>query len=329
LKFIKTDILNQPEEWKQFSEKIPTCEVSLAHNPDFAHIFSETFKLSPEYYLIYEDEKLVGGIPGFRQKQKFISMPVLSSAGISIIVNKYKNKEYYKDFLKQVGDNYEVRSFSKVTDYHYKDKVTCYLNLPDSADNLWNGFKSKLRSQIKKGFKNGLNAEIGNEELINDFYHLYSKNMHRVGTPVNSKNYFKSFLNNYRNGDAKIFIVKYNNKIVGVSITFSFGKFFEVMWASTDRDYNKLNTNMVLYWKMMEYSIKENMEIFSFGRSNKNSSSLKFKRQWGIQEYPLFFNYSTPRKNIREFRLFSQFWRKLPYQLTLILGPIIRKKVIN
>ena len=59
-------------------------------------------------------------------------------------------------------------------------------------------FKSKLRSQIKKGIKNELTVKINHSDSFNEFYTLYSKSLHRLGTPVNGKDYFKEFLINIK-----------------------------------------------------------------------------------------------------------------------------------
>jgi len=78
-------------------------------------------------------------------------------------------------------------------------KVSLILDLPGSADALMQGFKSKLRSQIRKPEKEGLTAVIGGMEQADNFYYVFSRNMRYLGTPVYNKHFFRPFLPPSRN----------------------------------------------------------------------------------------------------------------------------------
>lgn len=329
ISFDKIIIENRIEDWNTFFSDYPITDISLAANPSFAKIFSLCFGLDPSYYMIIDTGSIIGVLPGFMKHGRFISMPVLSSGGAFLKETNVSKTQIYQLFYKEVQPSYEIREFQQYSSCFINNKVTCHLNLLSSEEEQLGSFKSKLRSQILKGYKNGLVISIGGAELLPDFYKLYAKNLHRLGTPVTSIKYFSTFLTNYRYGDCAVFTVKKDSKTIGAAITFSYQSFFEVMWASTDREYNFLNSNMVLYWEMMKYAIQKNMKIFSFGRSSKESASLTFKRQWGVKELPLFFNVDTNKNHTLFRRYFSSLWRHLPYRLTLIAGPLIRNKIIN
>ena len=66
-------------------------------------------------------------------------------------------------------------------------KVRMLLDLPDTPEALWDSFKSKLRSQIKRAMKEDMTTQVGGMELLNDFYRVFSENMRDLGTPVWSK----------------------------------------------------------------------------------------------------------------------------------------------
>ena len=81
-------------------------------------------------------------------------------------------------------------------------KVRMVMELPESSDELMNSFKSKLRSQIRKPIKEGVETRIGQTELLDDFYHVFAINMKDLGSPVHSKRLFhnilKEFLRQFR-----------------------------------------------------------------------------------------------------------------------------------
>jgi serine/alanine adding enzyme len=322
----KIDIKTYSEEWNSFIKSNLTFEVDnyfIAHNPCLAEIYENVFNYKSEYYLIVEKDKVVGLLPGFRIKEKFISVPIFPSAGI--FINKPNNKlNIYNKLINQLGD-YEIRDIIKFSKYIYDKKIICYLPLKESEDLQWNILKASVRNQIRKAHKNGLYVKYGGKELLDDFYKIYSFNMHRLGSPVIDKKFFISLIDNYKNGMTKIFLSYYGDTPVGGSFVLSYFNLLEVGWASIIKDYNKLKPNMVLYWEMIKFAIENEMKYFSFGRATKGSGSHKFKLQWGVIELPIFFNYAKYTFDIRRLKILNFIWSKLPLGLANKLGPSIRK----
>ena len=62
-------------------------------------------------------------------------------------------------------------------------KLTVLLALPSSAAELWERFPGKLRSQIRRPHKEGLEARFGLEER-HAFYDVFARHMRDLGTPV-------------------------------------------------------------------------------------------------------------------------------------------------
>ena len=331
INFQKFNLNSDTDKWNLLVKKINDNNLCLALSPHFGLILSELYKMDLEYYLILDKIEEIGLLVGLKKNNKFYSMPVLSNGGIFLFNNvKYNTHKLYKSFFSKNKYKYEVKSFDKFSRFCFSNKITVYKNLPHNQELLISNFKSKLRSQINKGYKNGLSIKINDHGAINDFYKIYSKNMHRLGTPVVGISYFLKFIQLYPTDKITFFTVYLKNKPIGASICFSYINFFEVMWASTNINYNKLNTNMILYYEMMKYAVNIEMKIFSFGRSDVDSGSLKFKQQWGaVNTIPIHFNYDRPTKNIRSFKLFSKLWKLIPYKLTLIIGPYLRKHIIN
>ena len=73
-------------------------------------------------------------------------------------------------------------------------KVRLLMSLPESTDLLMQSFDGKLRSQIRKSKKNGLEVKVGGKELVDDFYDVFSTNMRDLGSPVHSKKFILQVL---------------------------------------------------------------------------------------------------------------------------------------
>jgi hypothetical protein len=71
------------------------------------------------------------------------------------------------------------------------EKCRMVLELPGSANILWAGFKSKLRSQVNRASKDGLICRLGRNELLPDFYRVFARNMRDLGSPVHSRKWLR------------------------------------------------------------------------------------------------------------------------------------------
>jgi FemAB-related protein (PEP-CTERM system-associated) len=237
------------------------------------------------------------------------------------------------------GNNFDYRDSNNELPSHELagKKVRMVLPLPGSAEALLAGFKSKLRSQIRKAEKNGLSCEIANSQKnIDDFYQIFAINMRKLGSPVHSKKWFEALFTHY--AENIILSVVYKEQIpVGAGIVLLNGNKAAIPWASTVAQYNKLAPNMMLYWSLLEHVSNHGCTEFDFGRSTYDEGTFKFKRQWGAEPIPLAWSNlvaektaiaeNTPDKPSQIRSLVEKTWAKLPLGVTTTLGPKIRKHI--
>lgn len=213
-------------------------------------------------------------------------------------------------------------------------KVRMLLDLPNSSEELMKSFKSKLRSQIKKPIKEGLTSEVGGQELLDDFYKVFSINMRDLGSPVHSKKLIQNVLKELLNDVRLVLIYKEQEPVAG-SVIVGFKDTLENPWASSLREYSKLSPNMLLYWTMLEYGCNNGFRYFDFGRSTPGEGTYKFKEQWGAKPEPLnWINISLKGEKVKtsisedsKFQLASEVWKKLPVTVANLIGPRIRKYI--
>ena len=214
------------------------------------------------------------------------------------------------------------------------DKVRMLLQLPSSSEQLWQGFKSKLRSQIKKAEKNGLSFRWGTRADISDFYRVFSRNMHALGSPVHSKKWIESVYKFY-GGNARIGLVYKDTVPVGCGMILWAGKRVSIPWASTLREFNRLSPNMLLYWNFLQFAADSGKQLFDFGRSTPGEGTFRFKKQWGAIPEPLYWyclrsGVNKPDKKGRpplKREGIAHIWAGLPLSLANFLGPRLRKYI--
>jgi len=213
-------------------------------------------------------------------------------------------------------------------------KVRMLLELPESSEILMKSFKAKLRSQIKKPIKEGLQSKIGGSELLDDFYHVFLINMRDLGSPVHSKNLMKNVLEEFPE-TSRLVIVYRGDDPVACSMVVGFKNILENPWASALREYSRLSPNMLLYWAMLEYACDNGFNYSDFGRSSPDEGTYKFKKQWGAQPSLLHWHYfaldgKTRYEETSEKSKFDRaihLWQKIPVPITKIIGPMIRKHI--
>ena len=217
----------------------------------------------------------------------------------------------------------------------HTSKVRMLLSLPDSSEALWTGFKSKLRSQVRKAEKNGVVFKWGSLQNLNEIYSVFAINMHQLGSPVHSKKWLQQVILNY--GDrAKIGMALFEEQVIGMGIILLGAQTVSIPWASTLRDFNRLGPNMLLYWNFLKFSSDNNFKYFDFGRSTQGEGTYKFKKQWGAEPVPLeWYTYNTdnmpqtaaasPESSLR--KKVASAWTKMPLSLANTMGPLLRKYI--
>jgi len=301
------------------------------------------------FYLIHEngDKTIQGVLPLFHVKPPLLKGMLVSQPFCDYGGSLTRNLEsfitlvnYAQDLSQHMNATLEIRFKSRAPDleaslriFPTSNKVRMVLELPGSSETLWNGFKSKLRTKIKKPQKDGLTFKMGAKELVGDFYSIFRNNMRHLGSPVHSKKWINSVMNCFEK-DAHIGVVYFGNTPVAAGIILCCKEIVTNPWASTLREYNKFHSNNLLYWGFLEYACDNGFKYFDFGRSTPGEGTYVFKEQWGAQPFPLYW-YSVGNKfaeqpivstgKIRH--LVEDVWSRIPPAVTDSIGPIIRRYI--
>lgn len=212
-------------------------------------------------------------------------------------------------------------------------KVRLLLDLPDTTRELEDSFKSKLRSQIKRPIKEGMCYRFGKNELLHDFYRVFSENMKNLGSPVHSKKLFYNIFSDFVDCASIVMVYTKKKEPVAGGVLIGKGRFLSNPWASSLREYRSSSPNMLLYWAMLKFAILNGYKKFDFGRSNPGEGTYMFKKQWGSHEEQLYwynvFNKERGKKTktgvtFDSRPLIERMWKKLPLFLANHIGPEIR-----
>lgn len=206
-------------------------------------------------------------------------------------------------------------------------KVTVLLDLPErDPAPLWDGLRAKVRSQIRRPRKEGVEVRFGPDQL-DGFYSVFARHMRDLGTPVQPRRLFVTLAESFP--DSLWFGCAYlNGKPIAGGCGFRWGKEFEITWASSLREYNRIAPNMLLYWGFMERCVEMGVRTFNFGRCTPGGNTHRFKRQWGSRDEPLWWYHdpagpdaATPSPDSGALAWGPKIWRRLPVGIANALGP--------
>lgn len=328
--------------WNQYVMKNPAA--SLYHRVEWRRLIQETFGHESVYLLARDSSNHVKGVlPLIRLKSRLfgdflVSMPYFNYGGAIADTPAIEQKlmDSANEKASSLGVSHcEYRDdIPRETLPAQTDKVNMILSLPDTADALWEGFSPKLRAQIKRPQRENPQILCGREELLDDFYRVFSRNMRDLGTPVYGKAFFRNILKIFPD-QSHIMVIRLGNRPVAAGFLLGHGDTLEIPWASTIRDVNHLSVNMLLYWEVLRFAMVYQYRYFDFGRSSKDSGTLKFKQQWGAQAKQLHWHYwlandtemPSLNPNNPKYALMISIWKRLPIPVTKWLGPMIVKNL--
>ena len=342
-----------------YSDRDAWDDYALCHDKGSAyHLFAWKDAIEESYgfcgvYLLAENECGICGIlpmidfrvPVF--KNALISLPYCDAGGI--LANDPETEQalitHAMVTAGSMRTEIKIRSFKPLQScgQNRTGKVSMVLALPEDSESLLAGFKSKLRSQVKKTTRDGLSVRLGKAELVDAFYQVFAENMHELGSPVHDRLWLRSVVAHYGER-VRVAVVYTPDQIpVAAGILLLHPSRASVPWASSLRRYNRMAPNMLLYWTLLSFATDQGYPRFDFGRSTPGEGTYRFKQQWGAQPEPLYWyeNWDGEKITHQSSTLKSGFanrmpsgkrvaenvWQRLPRPGTDWLGPKIRKYI--
>lgn len=296
------------------------------------------------YFLAEERGRVCGVLPlvdfrSFWARRRLISLPFCDVGGV-LADDKEVEKALLNTAEKWRKENgisgLEIRrsiASEAAVDIMAQAKVRMVLDLPASSENLMAGFKSKLRSQVKKAIRDGLTFRLGGAELADTFYDIFASNMRDLGSPVHSRRWIQAVVKNYGERARVSLVHTPKGQPAAAGIILCGAETVSIPWASSLRRYNSLNPNMLLYWSLLTYAADNGFRKFDFGRSTPMQGTYRFKEQWGAKPQPLcWIDSSRPQgglfpsaggASVRNG--LENIWKKCPLGFCNLLGPKIRR----
>ncbi len=204
--------------------------------------------------------------------------------------------------------------------------VTFTLDLTPGPEKLLKNLPRDTRYAIRKSQKADL---VWTEDLTDrEFYDIYAQSVHRLGTPVFSRDLFLALRREFPK-NCRLFGVRKGGKAIAGVLCFYFRDQVLPYYGGSIADSYRDCPNNFMYWNLIDQSCREGCRSFDFGRSKKTTGSFDFKSAWSMRVDDLPYRYQLVRATEiphlspadAQFQLPIAIWKKLPLPVTKIIGP--------
>jgi FemAB-related protein (PEP-CTERM system-associated) len=324
-----------PAEWNDFVST--TAGATHCHRHEWLAVIQDALGHEPIALVARDDDGCLAGVlPLIRVRSLLfghylVSMPFLNDGGpigspeavIALAAEARRLADAGRVKLLELRSRDALPLDLRVS----RRKVTVLLDLEPDPAALFSKLSSKLRSQVRRPQREGVEVRFGTDQ-IDPFYQVFARHMRDLGTPVLPRRFFH--LAAAQHGAQAWFAAAWlADRPIAGGAGLRFGGEFEITWASSLREHNAISPNMGLYWAFLERACLEGCVVFNFGRCNPDSGTHRFKRQWGGRDVQLHWYQHGPAALTPSpdqgglVGLGPRLWRHLPLPVATALGPSI------
>ena len=339
---IKISLLNS-ETVARWDDFVVSCEeATFFHRAGWKNVIENAFGHKTWFLYAERNQQILGVLPLVEVKSRLFgyslsSLPFCVYGGIATTNDQVRIllDQTAQKLASQLAVDY--LEYRNITSYH-SDWITKGLYVTfrkeidvDAEKNML-AIPRKQRAMVRKGIKNDLQSSIDTD--IDQFFYAYSTSVHRLGTPVFAKKYFRLLKSTFGE-DCEILIISSDHKVVSAVMSFYFRDEVLPYYGGGVDEARDLAANDFMYWELMRRSCERGIRIFDFGRSKLDTGSYNFKKNWGFEPQPLYYEYQLykakemPDHNPLnpKYRFFIQAWQRMPLILANFIGPYIVKNL--
>ena len=180
---------------------------------------------------------------------------------------------------------------------------TFVLNTQD-YETIWKkSFNTKVRNQVRKAKKNGVEIIRNDWSMLNKYYSILVENRKKLKTRIIRREIFYKILDLFRE-HTELYLALYKHELIAGAYCFDFQNIRYLFDNVSIPEYMKYCPNNLLYSEMIKDACSESdINKFDFGSTAPNSSHFHWKKQYGGTPVPLQYyekTYSPAKKLLRE-----------------------------
>jgi FemAB-related protein (PEP-CTERM system-associated) len=329
-------------QWERYLQTSPLA--TFAHELGWRNVVEKTYQHTPYYFMAIEGHSVEGLLPLFLIRSRifgkfFATAPYLSYGGLlakDLTIASALVDAAWQLAQVERAKYIEIRGLQQVGHTLSLKNKYCTLLLPLTlgAETLWRQFEGRARKAVSKALRSGLSVERGHH-LVEVFADVLSRHMRELGTPFHCLRFYRRILAEFPEQSEILMVLHERQYLGGLLLVASKGIIFP-LYGGVLTTYRNLAPMSLLVWETIRYGCERGFACLDFGRSQWESGTYLFKRQWAARPVPLFYEYhlapgvrmADMDPNNPKFRLPIALWKRLPLAITRALGPYIIKDIV-
>ena len=333
--------LIQPDDalaWNRYVEKSP--DGTFFHRSEWRDVFASALGHKPHYLLAEDGGQILGLFPLVHIRSRLFSnllasLPFLGYGGI--LADDAETAALLEQRGKKIGEELGV-DFVEIRNRDTKregwltksDYVTFRKEIPATVEECMQMIPRKQRAMVRKGIKNELESRL--EDNLDHFYEIFSESYRNLGTPVLSRRYFDAISAAFGK-DCEVMTIFKDGDAVASVMSFYFRDEVIPYYGGSVFAARRWMANDFMYWELLRRACEAGLRVFDYGRSRVGTGSYRFKKHWGFEPQPLYFQYHLVRQadmpdlspGNSKYRMAIAVWKRLPTALTRVVGPKIAR----
>ena len=322
-------------------------ETTVFHTSSWARVLSSSYGYCPTYFTWMEEGEVVALLPfmvirSWITKTRGVSLPFTDEC-VPILPNGLS----YLELLRPVIEFAESRSWKTL---EFRGRARGMSDLPVAAEYLshevdLSGGEEKTCSRIldnaqrnvRKAEREGVSVELDRTPAgVKEFYRLNCLTRKEHGLPPQPVRFFENLREHILDkGLGTLLLARYRGKPIAGAIFLHFGQKAIYKYGASDRSYQHLRGNNLVFWVGIRQLCNQKFRTLSFGRTDLHHEGLRqFKLSWGATEKSLQYvrydvqskAYISTKKN-RGMVPWEYTLAKLPIPVLRFIGSIAYRHV--
>ncbi len=326
------------EGWDRYVDIAP--DSTFFHRAGWSRILREAFSHKPYYLYAKQGGEIVGILPLGHVKtllfgNSLMSVPFCVYGGV--VANTDEIADMLLNEACRLAESLKVDSLElrncKPSGKEWPTKslyVTFRKPLLQGHEAILKAIPNKQRAVVRKGIKAGLESEEGWH--ADRVYRVYAESVRNLGTPVFPAKYFR-LLRVVFGTDCRSLMITHSGLDVAGVVSFYFKDQVLPYYAGSTAASRDVYAHGFMYWQLMCNASDQGVRIFDYGRSKVDTGSFSFKKNWGFEPEPLFYEYylvgssDIPEVNPTnpKYQWLIKTWKKLPLPMANRVGPILAR----
>ena len=339
VKIREANLATDQARWDDYVSRHP--QSTFFHLMGWQHVIHRTFHYHPYSAIATQGEVVTGILPLFLVPllpfgRALISSPFAVYGGICADDDHTASAllTHAQQTAQRLRVRYlEMRNQTPFGQMPVKDLYATFRKVIfDDPEKNMAAIPRKQRRMIRQGFKHDLVTRLGSEELLRDFYGIYTHSLRQLGTPAFPFRHFTNLLQEF-GPKCRIHAVFRDDQMLAAVMTFFFKDQIIPFYGGALRNTLRYAVNDFMYWTLMCYGADEGYRVLTSAAVSKEPERLISNAIGALPPEPLTYQYHLVKQQVLpdqnpmnpRFRLAIETWKRLPEPLTRWIGPQLVK----